>query len=70
MSMTLSKNFEVILGTEDGYNFDKKNIALSIYKSEEFEGKVVASGLTEKGFATIEELESLLEDMKYIESKD
>ena len=53
---------------EDGFNHDYGTLDLTVGFNEELD-YVAVEGLTPKGYLGIEDLESLLEDMKYLKSK-
>ena len=66
----IEREVNVALSSEDGgTNINTTNNLINIEYSEEF-GQVVLQGLNHNGVLTLVELESIVEDMKYVESKD
>lgn len=65
----IERKVEVLLDSEDGgTNINSTHNLINIEYSEIF-GQVVLEGLNANGVLSLEELESLVEDMKYLESK-
>ena len=72
--MHITRNLEILGGSKDGKNFEVtyQEIKVGFHPdtNEEDEVKVVVSGITgEDTYLTITEIESLLDDMKYLQNK-
>ena len=65
----IEREVNIAISSEDGgMNINTTNNLINIEYSEEF-GQVVLQGININGVLTLVELESIVEDMKYVESK-
>ena len=65
----IEREVNIAISSEDGgTNINTTNNLINIEYSEEF-GQVVLQGVNINGVLTLVELESIVEDMKYVESK-